>query len=181
MFFGAATPQGAFDYIQALTAPMDRRIFIKGRPGSGKSTLLKKLAAAAESNGIEVQVFHCGFDPNSLDMLIFPELRTAIFDSTAPHEYFPDRPGDEVLDMYEHVIKPGTDEAHAAELAAVRARYSATMKEATASLAEAEAVDARLKAVFTAATDFAAVEALRQRLLAEWEQRLQAAAMPVDR
>jgi len=181
LFFGAATPQGAFDYIQALTAPMDRRIFVKGRPGSGKSTLLKKLAAASEKSGIQAQVFHCGFDPGSLDMLIFPELRTAIFDSTAPHEYFPDRAGDEVLDMYARVIKPGTDEAYAAELAAIRARYSAKMKEATSRLAEAEAVDAQWKALYTAATDFAAVEALGERLLAEWEQRLQAAAVPVDR
>src|SRR5690606_34119962 len=98
LFFGAATPKGAVDYIQELTASLKRRIFIKGRPGSGKSTMLKKLAAAAESRGIAVQVFHCGLDPHSLDMLIFPELSTAIFDSTAPHEYDPNRGGDEILD-----------------------------------------------------------------------------------
>ncbi|WP_369009672.1 nucleoside-triphosphatase, partial [Lysinibacillus sp. GbtcB16] len=55
LFFGAATPKGAFDFIQRLTNPLERRIFIKGRPGSGKSTLLKKLAAAAEKDGIDVQ------------------------------------------------------------------------------------------------------------------------------
>lgn len=167
LFFGAATPRGAFDFIQSLTAQLERRIFIKGRAGSGKSTLLKKLASAAEQKGIDVQVFHCGFDPNSLDMLIFPELQTAIFDSTAPHEYFPDRDGDEILDMYTRTIAPGTDEAYADEIAAIKARYSATMKEATSHLAEAEAIDSQIKAYYVAATDFSIVEKLRLQLQSE--------------
>ncbi|MFD0961589.1 PRK06851 family protein [Paenibacillus chungangensis] len=164
LFFGAATPKGPFDFIQSLTAQLDRRIFIKGRPGSGKSTLLKKLASTAEKKGIDVQVYHCGFDPNSLDMLIFPKLSTAIFDSTAPHEYFPDRDGDEILDMYTLTIPPGTDEAYATELSAIQARYSAKMKEATSHLALAEAIDSQLKAIYTAATNFSIVEKFRLEL-----------------
>lgn len=167
LFFGAATPRGAFDFIQSLTAQLERRIFIKGRAGSGKSTLLKKLASAAEEKGIEVQVFHCGFDPNSLDMLIFPKLRTAIFDSTAPHEYFPDRDGDEILDMYTRTIAPGTDEAYAAEIADIKERYSAKMKEATSHLAEAEAIDSQIKAYYVAATNFSIVEKLHLQLQSE--------------
>ncbi|WP_169084098.1 PRK06851 family protein [Paenibacillus sp. PL91] len=172
LFFGAATPKGAFDFIQSLTAELDRRIFIKGRPGSGKSTLLKKLAAAAENNGIEVQVYHCGFDPNSLDMLIFPRLSIAIFDSTAPHEYFPDRDGDEILDMYALTMTPGIDEAYAAELAAIKERYSAKMKEATSYLALAEAIDSQIKAFYVAATDFSIVEELRLQLQSQLNELL---------
>lgn len=167
LFLGAATPRGAFDFIQSLTDQLERRIFIKGRAGSGKSTLLKKLACAAEKKGIEVQVFHCGFDPNSLDMLIFPKLRTAIFDSTAPHEYFPDRDGDEILDMYARTIAPGTDEAYAAEIAGIKARYSAKMKEAISHLAEAEAIDSQIKDYYVAATDFSIVENLHLQLQSE--------------
>lgn len=172
LFFGAATPKGAFDFIQDLTAQLKRRIFIKGRPGSGKSTLLKKLAAAAEQKGIEVQVFHCGFDPNSLDMLIFPKLGTAIFDSTAPHEYFPDRDGDEVLDMYALTMSSGTDEAYAAEIAAIKERYSAKMKEATALLAEAEVIDSQIRAYYVAATNFSIVEKLQLQLQSELNERI---------
>jgi ATPase subunit of ABC transporter with duplicated ATPase domains len=172
LFFGAATPKAAFDYIQSLTAQTERRIFIKGRPGSGKSTLLKKLAAAAEQNGIDVQVYHCGFDPNSLDMLIFPELSTAMFDSTAPHEYFPDRSGDEVLDMYERAMAPGIDEKYAAELAPIKERYAAAMKLATSHLAAAEAIEAQMKSLYTEATNFAVVERLRQQLQSEVNERL---------
>ncbi|MGG3280456.1 hypothetical protein [Paenibacillus solani] len=114
-----------------------------------------------------MQVFHCGFDPNSLDMLIFPKLRTAIFDSTAPHEYFPDRDEDEILDMYTRTIAPGTDEAYAAEIAGIKARYSAKMKDATSYLAEAEAIDSQIKAYYVAATDFSIVGKIHLQLQSE--------------
>ncbi|GIP36919.1 hypothetical protein J31TS4_01990 [Paenibacillus sp. J31TS4] len=169
VFFGAATPRGAVDHIQNLTASCGRRIFIKGRAGSGKSTLLKRLAAEAEARGIDVEVFHCGFDPNSLDMLIFPELGTAIFDSTAPHEYFPDRAEDEVLDMYERVLPAGIDERYAGDLAAVKARYSNAMKKATAQLGEVQRIDARIKELYGTVTDYATADRLSARLLAEVE------------
>jgi len=164
LFLGAATPVGAIDYILNLTAGMNRRIFIKGRPGSGKSTLLKRLAAEAEASGIDVDVFHCGFDPNSLDMLIFPELSLALFDSTAPHEHDPNRDSDEVLDMYAQLIAPGIDERYAKELYEIKQRYAAKMQVATAHLAEARAYDAQIKAVYTAATDFSVIEKLKSEL-----------------
>ncbi|RKN83795.1 hypothetical protein [Paenibacillus ginsengarvi] len=170
LFFGAATPKGAVDHIQNLTASLDKRIFIKGRPGSGKSTMLKYLARAAETSGFDAEVFHCGFDPNSLDMLIFPELRTAIFDSTAPHEYFPDRRGDVILDMYERTMLPGTDERYADEIEPLRQRYSQKMKEATAFLGEAQKFDARIKEFYTEATDFSLVRTLQTQLEREFIQ-----------
>jgi GTPase SAR1 family protein len=170
LFFGAATPKGAVDHIPTLTAQLERRIFIKGRPGSGKSTLLKRLATAAEERGYDVDVFHCGFDPNSLDMLIFPELNLAIFDSTAPHEYFPSRSGDEVLDMYVRAMEPGTDEQYASELKAIQQRYSQKMQEATAYLKEAQQAHARIKAHYGSVTDFGKVDRLSSDLQQELRQ-----------
>lgn len=170
LFFGAATPRGAVDHIQSLTGDLQRRIFIKGRPGSGKSTMLKRLAAAAEAKGVDVEVFHCGFDPNSLDMLIFPELSVAIFDSTAPHEYFPSQPSDEILDMYEKAIEPGTDERYAAEIQAIQQRYSAKMKEATAHLKEAQELHLRLREQYSGCTNFAKVEQMGAQLQQEIER-----------
>lgn len=133
-FLGAATPQGAVDYVPNLTTGL-KRYLIKGRAGSGKSTMLKKLLAAATQRGLDVEVYHCGFDPNSLDMIIVREQGFAIFDSTAPHEYFPELAGDEVIDMYTTCITPGTDEAHAEDIATIQGRYKAQMKQSTEQLA----------------------------------------------
>ncbi|GGF93282.1 hypothetical protein [Paenibacillus abyssi] len=175
LFFGAATPKGAVDHIQNLTAGLQRRIFIKGRPGSGKSTMLKRIAAAAAKRGFDVEIFHCGFDPNSLDMLTFPQLSAAIFDSTAPHEYFPDRTGDEILDMYEHVIEPGTDERYASELAPIQKQYSLKMKEAASYLAEAQEIDSRIRGYYTAVTDFSRIDRLYRQLFSEIDERIRQA------
>lgn len=176
-FFGAATPKGAVDFIPNLTEDIEKRYFIKGRPGSGKSTLLKKLVKAAEERGFDVEVYHCGFDPHSLDMVIIPERSMAIFDSTAPHEYFPDRESDEIVDMYARTIKPGTDEKHASELERIVSRYEAKMKEATSYLAKAKHLHDELEKIYVPAMDFDKVEAIRQEIQAKIDKIADVAAV----
>ena len=58
---------------------------IKGGPGCGKSTFMKKLGAALENAGAPVEYIHCSGDPDSLDGVWFPSLRTGYVDGTAPH------------------------------------------------------------------------------------------------
>lgn len=157
-FLGAATPKGAIDFVPNLTEGLRKRYFLKGRPGSGKSTLLKKLAATAERKGFDVEIYHCGFDPNSLDMLIFRELGMAIFDSTAPHEYFPDREGDEIIDLYHIAIIPATDEIYEEQIGDIASRYRKKMNEGTANLAEAKEIHEKLREIYIGATDFSIVE-----------------------
>ena len=163
-FLGAATPMGAVDFVPNLTEDIPKRYFIKGRPGSGKSTMLKKLAAAGEERGIDVEVYHCGFDPHSLDMVIFRELGVAIFDSTAPHEYFPSRDGDEIIDMYELLIEPGTDELYADFISNIAEQYKKKMTEATSYLTRAKALHDDLEAVYVGAMDFSIVESIQAEI-----------------
>lgn len=169
-FLGAATPRGAVDFIPNLTENVPKRYFIKGRPGSGKSTMLKKLVAAAEEKGFEVEVYHCGFDPKSLDMIIVRELGFAIFDSTAPHEYFPEREDDEIIDMYQLIITPGTDEKYAKEIEDVSIRYKAKMNEAMSFLARAKTIRDQLERIYIATMDFQRVDVYKQEIQSEFER-----------
>ncbi|MBS4212505.1 MULTISPECIES: PRK06851 family protein [Neobacillus] len=166
-FLGAATPKGAVDFVPNLTEDIQKRYFIKGRPGSGKSTMLKKLAAAAEERGVDVEIYHCGFDPNSLDMCIFRELGIAIFDSTAPHEYFPSRDGDEIIDMYEILIEQGTDEIFADFISKISTKYRNKMTEATSWLAKAKELHDELEAIYISAMDFTVVEKIQTKIASE--------------
>ncbi|WP_423800177.1 PRK06851 family protein [Neobacillus sp. SAB-20_R2A] len=166
-FLGAATPKGAVDFVPNLTEDIQKRYFIKGRPGSGKSTMLKKLAAAAEERGVDVEIYHCGFDPHSLDMCIFRELGIAIFDSTAPHEYFPSRDGDEIIDMYEILIEQGTDEIFADFISKISTKYRNKMTEATSYLAKAKVLHDELEAIYISAMDFTVVEKIQNNIAAE--------------
>lgn len=169
-FLGAATPVGAVDFVPNLTETVAKRYFIKGRPGSGKSTMLKKLAAEAQSCGYDVEVYHCGFDPHSLDMVIVRELDFAIFDSTAPHEYFPERETDEIIDMYAELIVPGTDEKYAAEIDDLSRKYKAKMDEAIQSLAGAKELRDQLEAIYIEAMDFAKVDEITGQIKKEIEE-----------
>ncbi|MCM3164020.1 PRK06851 family protein [Metabacillus litoralis] len=166
-FLGAATPDGAVDFIQNLTEDIEKRYFIKGRAGSGKSTMLKKIVAAGEQRGFDVEVYHCGFDPNSLDMVILREKGIAIFDSTAPHEYFPERNSDEIIDMYERCITPGTDEKYAEDIARTTKAYKDKMKEAISYLAEAKQLRDQLESYYIEAMDFKKIDAIREELTEE--------------
>lgn len=166
-FLGAATWRGAVDFVPNLTNDLQTRIFVKGRPGSGKSTLFKKISIAALDRGIDTEIYHCGFDPHSLDMLIFPELSLAIFDSTAPHEHYPVREGDSILDVYELAITEGTDEKYAEEIAEVKARYTSSMKESTAFLTEAKGIKDQLRGIYSDSIDEEALLQLSESLLNE--------------
>lgn len=173
-FLGAATPAGAVDFVPNLTEGLPRRFFIKGRAGTGKSTMLKKIAAEAEKRGLDTEIYHCGFDPHSLDMVIVRELGFAIFDSTSPHEYFPEREGDVIIDTYETVVAEGTDERYAGPLAEVSTQYKIKMKEAIAALAEAKVHRDQLEKIYVTAMDFRVVDELADRVrseLLEWSVR----------
>lgn len=165
-FLGAATPNGAVDFVPNLTEGL-KRFLIKGRPGSGKSTMLKKLAAVAIERGFDVEIYHCGFDPNSLDMIIVRDLEFAIFDSTAPHEYFPDRVTDEIVDMYTRCIKPGTDEEHMEAIIHISERYSAQMKQSMQYLAQAKSLQDKLKNIYTQSMDFCLVDQIKDEIQQE--------------
>ena len=171
-FFGGSTPQGAFDYVEDLIHPIKNRYFIKGRPGSGKSTMLKKILTMAQTKGIDTEVYHCGFDPDSLDMLIMPELDLCIFDSTAPHEYFPSRETDKVLDMYQELIVPHTDEDFEIELKDIESRYKSMISEGTSHLAYAKFLHDDLEKYYIAATDFSVVDDITNTLLTKIKSQI---------
>lgn len=168
-FLGAATPIGAVDFIPNLTEEIPKRYFIKGRPGCGKSTMLKKIAAEGEKRGFDLEIYHCGFDPHSLDMIIIRELGIAIFDSTAPHEYFPSRDSDEIIELYGSVIKEDTDELYEQEINECKLKYRELMDQGKGFLAQAKSLREKLEAIYIENMDFTVVEKHQQRIQNEIE------------
>ena len=85
-FLGANSAEGFYGlYDQLLDAKLYDLIILKGTPGCGKSTFMRRVAAALEERGLETVYIHCSGDPDSLDGVIAPAIRTAIVDGTAPH------------------------------------------------------------------------------------------------
>ena len=128
-FFGTVTPAENVNFIDDLTEGLQKRYFIKGRPGTGKSTFLKRLSAKLKEYGFDVEEYYCSFDSNSLDMVVCRELSFCVFDSTPPHEKFPQRQNDEILDFYVESGLSGIDEKYAKELFFVKSAYDYKIKE----------------------------------------------------
>ncbi len=169
-FFGASTPEGVVDFIPSITEELTKRYFIKGRAGSGKSTLLKKVASAGEDKGFDIEMYHCGFDPESIDMVVIRELGVCVFDSTDPHEYFPERHGDEIVDLYEQTITPGTDEKYESDITHYTKSYKQRMKDGITYLQEAKSLHDNLEKTYIDAVDFAVIDEMYSSIYKEIEE-----------
>ncbi len=108
--------------------------YIKGRAGTGKSTFMKKVASTCIEYGYDTEIHHCSFDPDSIDMVLVPALDFCMFDSTDPHEFFPTREGEEIIDLYKEAVTPGTDEKFTDEINKVNDHYKSYMKESVIEL-----------------------------------------------
>lgn len=123
-FFGAMTANKSVNYIENLTDELNKRYFIKGRAGTGKSTFMKKVAKAAIERGYDVEKYHCSFAPDSLDMVVMREIGVCIFDSTAPHEMFPSKESDTIIDIFNECVARGTEEKYEEEINYYQSMYN---------------------------------------------------------
>ena len=153
LFFGAATPKGAINYIDNITNEINKRYIIKGRSGSGKSTVMRKIAKYGENLGLTVQYFPCGLDPHSLDMIIIPSLSVAILDGTAPHVIDPTRKSDEVIDMFELCMDQSVDSKYDQQFDELQLQYKQQMKEGTELLQKALETKNKLEQYYKEAVD----------------------------
>ncbi len=171
-FLGAATAEGSVDKIESITANVTKRYFIKGRPGTGKSTFLRKIVRAAQKNGFDAEQYHCSFDPSSLDMAVIRGLDVCLFDSTAPHEYFPSRPNDEIIDIYATAVTPGTDEKYEKELFTFQTEYKFKVLEARKTLSHARSAYEKTEAYYMAKIDMQAWKQAEEELCSIMLQEL---------
>ena len=138
-FLGATTPAGFKGYFEPLRREPGMQMYlIKSGPGCGKSTLMKRLARAAEQNGLLTQRIHCASDPDSLDGVILPGQHRAIVDATAPHVVEPDAPGaDEVVVSLYHTIDAEKLHLHTEEVKALFVRNAILRSRAARYIASA--------------------------------------------
>ena len=90
IFLGANSGGGFVSlYDQLLGQRFDDLLIIKGGPGCGKSSFMREVAKKLTEDGNKAIYVNCSGDPDSLDAVLFPELRVGLVDGTAPHESVP--------------------------------------------------------------------------------------------
>lgn len=139
-FLGAGTYDGSHDYIENLTDGC-KKIYIQGYPGTAKSTLIKRIIKRVNACRFSehIEKYHCGFDPQSLDMVIFRNAKLAIFDCTAPHQYTPNV-NDTIFNVYEYATRSDVNKMFKEELASIIKEYKRCINESTQHLKNAESI-----------------------------------------
>ena len=84
-FLGANSKDGFYSLYDSFPPHGAKLHIIKSGPGTGKSSFMRKIAAAAEAKGMDVEYILCSGDPASLDGVYITQLNSAWVDGTAPH------------------------------------------------------------------------------------------------
>lgn len=161
-FSGAMTPQGNINFYASLTNGIKNRYIVKGRPGTGKSTMTRRIAKTALEAGYNVEYYHCAFDPDSIDMIIIPELSFAILDGTAPHVVDPGEL-DNLVDMFE-CIDINIVHEHDEPIKSIEKEYAEEIDKAKKVYTKIKDLNDKLENYYVNATDFNDVNALRIRI-----------------
>ncbi len=165
-FSGALTPQGQVSYYDELTFDIESRYIVKGRAGSGKSTLMNKIATNAINNGYEVEFYHCGLDPKSLDMVIIRELSVAILDGTYPHIVDPTG-SDKVIDMFEECIDKEIVNEEDEILISKNKEYKDEIEKAKNIFDEIKNLHEILENIYSSTVDFSKVDDVYKKIVNE--------------
>lgn len=161
LFAWSHTPQGKLQYIDTLLNDISTLYTLQGQPGTGKSTFLTRIAERAIAHGLNVEHYHNPLEPAKLDLIIIPELRTALSVVSAPYEYTPQFSGEQItLDFDQSVNMVGLAD-FASDTEDCRERVIKNIERAIKNSSRAKATHDKLETYYVAAMDFSAIEKKR--------------------
>ncbi|MCK8824920.1 PRK06851 family protein [Fuchsiella alkaliacetigena] len=164
LFASALTPQGSVNYLDSITAQIDNRYILKGKPGTGKSDLASEIGNTALKKGYQVNFFHCAFDPESIDTVVIPELSTALIDGSPPHQLQNEREEDIIINMLNFSNAKIINQSKT-EILDVEKRYHHLVSQATAKISTAKQLHDKLEDYYIKAMDFEAINRLRKKII----------------
>lgn len=166
-FLGANSPGGFRSFFADACPPAEgwQVWIIKGGPGTGKSTLMGGILRSAKEKGLFCEGIRCSSDPGSLDGVIIPSLRRAVFDGTAPHVLEPTLPGAcETLVDLGRAWDKSLLRARREEISRLSAECSSLHRQASSMLACAAVFRERMSAPVRQAADLARIDRAARRL-----------------
>ena len=146
VFPGNNSSQGFYSFYASGLSATEKIHILKGGPGTGKSSLMRHVAETCRKHGIDVELWQCSSDNDSLDGVLIPSRSVAVIDGTAPHIMDPIYPG-----VRETIINLGAywDEAILArnkcDIISISRHIAAVFNKAYDLLREAARYDAQLR------------------------------------
>ncbi len=166
IFLGANSGEGFYSlYDQLLHARLDDLLIIKGGPGCGKSSFMRAVAKELSDAGEDVIYVNCSGDPDSLDGVLIPSIKTGLVDGTSPHVLEPSYTvsNERYVDLTRFYDVAET-KARREDIIGHSDAYRAAYTEAYHILRAVDAVAAERRAAARKGMDFARLESRIDRL-----------------
>lgn len=154
------TAEGIVNYLDEISSRCKSRYLFSGPWGSGTSEVISELANRARESGNSVDYYHCGLEPERVDMVIISNLNVAIID--AGEMKISARAGDVVIKMEDYLYEG--DWLNEMQYSPMKREYEARLLEAQAGLENAYKSLKSLKRYYSAAMNFDQIEQTRQEI-----------------
>ncbi len=169
LFATAITPDGPMNYLDTVLQDVANLYVIKGEPGTGKAALLKRIAAQAETLGLNSEVYHCSFVPQKIDIVVIPQLLTAVANLSAPVSFDPNCLVN--LNSWKEInlsayLNPQALTQYSEEIRSCRERFKAAFNRAVSFLSRAKAEHDLMESFYIPAMDFVAINTKKEEILA---------------
>lgn len=84
LFASAITPDGLKDFLDDILIS-DNVYILEGFPGAGTERLLEKIKTAASERGFDTESYYCALNPDKLEHLVIPEIKTSFTTANKYH------------------------------------------------------------------------------------------------
>lgn len=165
LFAWAHTPQGRTQFIDSLIQGIDSLYYLKGQAGTGKSTFLARIADYGKLLNYDMEIYHSALEPDKIDLVIIPELTTALVISSEHYPYNPQFNGKVYyLDFDSELDQIGL-ETYAPYIDSCRERVEISIVREQTHAQRAKALHDDLEGYYIPAMDFEAIEKKRVMIL----------------
>ncbi|WP_206810335.1 PRK06851 family protein [Paradesulfitobacterium ferrireducens] len=176
LFAWAHTPQGKTQFIDSLLNGISTLYTLQGDPGSGKSTFLSQIAARAHAYGLFVEIYHNTLDPTQIDLVIIPEIETALVITSEPYSYSPAFKGKITELDFNQSLNQTLLGRYEEDIDDCRRRVNQHIQRALKNSKQAKQVHDLMETYYIPAMDFAAIDQKRisvlQQILSMPEQAI---------
>jgi hypothetical protein len=154
-YAGSNSSVGFYSFYDGALKGLNKLWILKGGPGTGKSSLMKKIGTYMSDRDYDVEYLHCSSDNQSIDGVIFPQLKVGLVDGTAPHIVDPKYPGvvDEIINLGDY-RNDTLLESSKEEIILLTNEVSEKFKKSYIQFAEARKVHERKEEIYLSAMDF---------------------------
>ena len=165
LFAWAHTPQGKTQFIDSLLTGVKTLYILSGQPGTGKSTFLAKLDNRAKMLGLSTEAYHSTLEPEKLDLLILPELETALVISSEQYTYNPGFKGTIISLDFDSCLDINALQPYMEDIASCRDRINQSFERALLNSKRAKKLHDLMETYYIPAMNFSEIEKKRLSVL----------------